>query len=235
MMTNGFTRGSAVAVVLLGLAACNGSNGGGIAVGGGPGGAASSDAAFNAAFAAESGGGATASMPTTFSGNFDGQVQAQLRSTGANGAPLGHAVADLALSVNWTDGQTGPAFTGTASNFAGEVDGNATTWTGTLNVDQTPGLNGIQRLPTCGTAPAPVCGTNGTDAAQRIGAVTIPLTGNLQVTGGTAGADSNLLLAGGVSDDQDGLFGATSGTFILPDGTTAVVAGTESGWYVERQ
>ncbi|WP_179379602.1 hypothetical protein [Jannaschia marina] len=235
MLTTFCRLGAATAALTL-LAACNTSSGGGAGgPGGGPGGGmGTSDPTHNAAFTAESRDGATASMPTSFSGTFNGSVQAQLRSTDGSNSPLGHATGDLQLTADWTDGQAGPAFTGTASNFEGEVEGTATAWDGTLNVDQTAGVNNILRSATCGTPGLPTCGTNGTTSSQRIGAVTVPLSGNLQVAGGTAGGNSNLLLAGSVSDDEDGMFGGTGGRFILPDGTIAAVAGEDSTWYVER-
>lgn len=214
------------------VAGCNSSNGGGGAAGGGM---ASSNAAFEAARDAVSGQGATAAMPASYAGTFDGQVQAQFVEAGAASNPLGHAVGDLTLRANWTDGQAGPAFTGSAENFAGEVQGTATTWTGTLTTSSVGALNSINRFATCGSLGLPTCGSSGTTTAQRTGAVTVQMSGTLQADGGMGGADSSLLLSGFVTDDLDSMTGGAAGTFILPDGTTAIAAGQDSTWYATRR
>ncbi|UWQ16568.1 hypothetical protein [Jannaschia sp. M317] len=232
-MISKFALSTVLLASAVALAGCNSSNkGGGGAAGGG---ANSSNAAHNAAFNAVSAQGATTTMPATFTGAFTGSVQAQLGSMNGANTPLGHATGDLALTANWTDGQAGPAFTGTATNFAGEVQGAATTWNGTLNASSSGALNRIQRFDgaaICAAAPAGVpCPV---DPNAQTSSVTIAMTGALTADGGTAGNDSNLVLNGFVTNDNQSITGATAGTFILPDGSTATVAGTESTFHATK-
>ena len=207
-------RGTALAVIAVGLAACQTTTGGG---GGGGGGGAPNPADFDAAYNRLQGTLPTTDMPTQLNATYTGQARIGLNDS-TTGAPNGEAFADLTLNLNWTDTPAANetnVWTGQATNFRGTVNGTAFAATGSLTVDE--GLSAVQRTET--TLPPPAAGTIAT------GAYSIAMTGNLTLEGETQVATMGL---GGVfvGPGATGMWGpATFGFNTTPSTLGATVGG----------
>ena len=231
-----------------GGAAPGGGGGGGGAPGGGGGGGGpaptfSSDAAYNDRYDAQPVTG-FAGVGNTFSGDFDGEVQAQVQTVDLGSGGIqdrGYVVGDLDVSIDWTDGQTGNAITGTASGFDGNIDGDDVTFTGTLTASDSaqgagassgPGIRQItfQELSDQTGQPIP----QGVDPSDTITLVGIALDGTLN-EGDIGDVDANLILSGNVSGTGDTIRGLTTTGSVSFDGGMAIVAGPDSNWYLVRR
>jgi hypothetical protein len=98
---------------------------------------------FETAYDAVSNTAPTSDMPTRLEGAYKGRLKmgvnqgpADALGSGIN-ATNAEIFGDLNLAVDWTDGQTGNAITGTASNFTANEAGSTATigFDGTLSVD----------------------------------------------------------------------------------------------------
>jgi hypothetical protein len=82
--------------------------------------------------------------------NYVGKTRVETTEPGLT-APNGHFIGDVDLDANFDSG----AITGTATNFAGQVDGTAVTLAGTLSTANTPDPNTVTQqdnvLPVIGT------------------------------------------------------------------------------------
>lgn len=107
---------------------------------GGAGGSQGYEAAFDAVTAK----GPTTDMPTTIKASYEGQFKVGVnRGTaqllGTNVDPVSaEIIGDMAIDVDWTDGQTTNPFSGTASNIVATEAGtsNSVLLDGTLTVDR---------------------------------------------------------------------------------------------------
>ena len=101
------------------LSGCNGSSSAGGLAGGVAGGGQDFETAFNAVSQKAP----TSDMPTSLKASYEGQMKVGVNSGSAQifgtdiDANSAEIIGDLAVDVDWTDGQTTNPFTGTASNI----------------------------------------------------------------------------------------------------------------------
>ncbi|MBL4917924.1 hypothetical protein [Szabonella alba] len=180
-----------------GLSACLGSGSGGGGAGGG-GGGGGGGGSYQSNFDAVSGQGPTQNMPTSLNADYSGQMEVDVN----DGTQSGTAYADLDIAVNWTEGQSSNPFSGTASNFTGELaSGQAGDITGTLEVVDAP-VGTINR--STFAVPAPGSGT------VSVGGGQFTMRGDLAVDG--TEYDTTLLLGGNFfGSGASAMQGAVSG------------------------
>ncbi|MWD27651.1 hypothetical protein E0K89_009215 [Aquicoccus sp. SCR17] len=113
---------------LASIAACSSSGSGS----GGSGGPLSADA-YDDEVSRIQGLAPTGDMPTSLDATYTGATKQSLRET-AGGAEVGEMMADLQLTADWTEGQAGNPWSGSADNFRGTLNGDAFTMDGELTV-----------------------------------------------------------------------------------------------------
>ncbi len=122
------------------LSGCFGDGSGGGGVGSAGGGSQGYEAAFDAVSAKAP----TSDMPTQIKASYEGQFKVGVNGGsaqvfGTNVDPnLAEIIGDVAIDVDWTDGQTANPFSGTATNITATEAGtsNSVVLDGTLTVDQ---------------------------------------------------------------------------------------------------
>lgn len=214
-------RGAIATLACLSLGACLGSSGGGGTGGGGAGGGGGGGSSFadNASRVQNLG-----PQTNRQSGTIDyvGQARVDTVDPGQS-APTGFLTADLALAANFDAG----TISGTATNIAGEVNGNAVTLSGTLDSVNGSGPNTV--VQTDIAVPAPGSGTITTGAllASMQGTLTDDATNQSSLT--------ELGLIGSFTGaNADGAFGTASA---LVGDENAVGFGLAGGgtFYLDRQ
>lgn len=196
MTIQGIFRLSALSLASLSVAGCLGSGSGGSGSGGGTT-APVTAADFQAEFDRVSGQAPTSDMPTRLDASFTGAARVDLVDT-TSGANRGEAFADLALDLDWTDGQAGNPWSGTAQNVRGTFDGAEFAANGTMTVAEAEANSFPSTVSrTVQTIPLPTGGS--VDVAA--GAASVSLVGNLEVDGN---ADDVLLSLGGTFLGSEG-------------------------------
>ncbi len=204
-------RGSAALMACVSLSACLG-NGGGIAAGGRPGGGGNYSTELNRV---QQLGPQTQRQTGTV--NYSGQTRLETTLPGASAAN-GFFVGDVALAANFDAG----TLSGTATNFEGEVDGQAVTLAGTLDSANTTDPNIVTQSDT----PVPIIGsiTQGNLIGALRGTLTesvnnesstaqLVLTGAFVGTNATAATGTAAMLVGDEAAVGFGIGGA--GTFYV--------------------
>lgn len=183
MKSEVFLKSALCLVVATALSGCLGSGGSGGGGGGAGGGGGGGSAGFEAAHDAANAKVPTSDMPTRIAADYSGQFKAGVNSGSANGVNENvEIIGDVAVAVDWTNGQTTNPFSGTASNIVvtDVQTGDSETLTGTLNVDG--GIGGVIERTTI--------------PAQNVGGFSIPEvnTGSFQfgMTGDLSGSEGDL-------------------------------------------
>ncbi|MCA0922057.1 hypothetical protein [Pseudooceanicola nanhaiensis] len=224
MTFKGFFRLGALSLGALSVAGClDGSSSGG---GGTTGPITAAD--FDAEYTRISGMVPTSDMPTRLDASFTGAAQVDLVDT-ASGNTRGEAFADLALDLDWTDGQTTNPWSGTAENIRGTFDGTDFAANGTMTVADAEAAGFTSTVArTTQTIPLPTGGT--VDVAA--GAASVNLVGNIELDGN---ADDVLLALGGtfVGTEGQALHGAAQAVWFDTKAGFGDVQGAGT-FYVER-
>jgi hypothetical protein len=223
-------RGTAALIACLSLSACFGSsNGGGAGAGGGggAGGATGYDAKFGAI---EN----TIATTTQMTGSVDyaGQTKVMTFAEGSNGVDSnGTITGDVALNANFDTG----AVSGTATNFAGTVDGKDITLTGTLDTANSAFADTSMAY---STAVPPIPGIPQTQGLYGSG-FTADMRGELTNTETDDKATATLNLLGSVvGTDGAAAWGPASLTVnnVVDQGSLGFDLGSSGGtFYVERE
>ena len=147
------------------LSGCNGSSSAGGLVGGVAGGGQDFETAFNAVSQKAP----TSDMPTSLKASYEGQMKVGVNSGSAQifgtdiDANSAEIIGDLAVDVDWTDGQTTNPFTGTASNIVATEAGtsNSVKLDGSSRASTSPSRTPARCCSTCpvGLAVARMKGT----------------------------------------------------------------------------
>ncbi|OWU85014.1 hypothetical protein ATO6_08065 [Oceanicola sp. 22II-s10i] len=127
------TRGAAILALGLAAAGCTSTSGGGGAGGGGGGAGPASKADFQKEFDRVTGVAPTSDMPKTLKAKYTGAAQMDLKEASTQ-STVGGVLADLDLNVDWTEGQSGNPWSGSAKNFRGTFKGQDFTADGELTV-----------------------------------------------------------------------------------------------------
>ncbi|MGO4851299.1 hypothetical protein [Phaeovulum sp. W22_SRMD_FR3] len=192
-----------------GLSGCL-SGGGGMAGGSGGGGNGSGD--YETAFDAASARAPTSDMPTSLSGNYQGQFKVGVNSGDAElfgsdiDPQMAEIIGDLDIDVAWTEGQSSNPFSGTASNIVATEAGtsNSVAIDGTLTVDDALPAS-ISRVHTPATV---IAGQN--IPALDTGAFLFHMSG--QLTNGTNVGDATVQMGGSFfGPGGNAMVGAVSG------------------------
>lgn len=186
MSTYRILKSATCVSILVSLSACMSSN-----TANGPGGSLGFEAAFDAATDLAP----TTDMPTSLNATYTGQMKVGVNSGstplfGTIDAQNAEIIGDVTLDVDWTDGMTGPALTGNATNFVATEAGttNSVDLGGTLEVATTP-------TPTVSRVSMPATVIAGqTIPALNTGAFQATLSG--QLSNGSDAGDVTLLLGG---------------------------------------
>jgi len=190
------------------LSGCNGSSSAGGLAGGGGGGGQDFETFFNAVSQKAP----TSDMPTSLKASYEGQMKVGVNSGSAQifgtdiDANSAEIIGDLAVDVDWTDGQTTNPFTGTASNIVATEAGtsNSVKLDGTLTVDQ-----GLPASLSRTTIPAQVvAGVNIPE--QNTGAMLFHMSGRL--SSGKNEGDATLQFGGNfMGPGAESMLGPVSG------------------------
>lgn len=190
------------------LSGCLGGNGNGIVTAVDGGGAAPGSSEYEAAYDSALNIAPTSTMPTVINATYAGQFKAGVNSGSATGVNDNvEILGDLAVAVDWTDGQTTDPFTGTASNIVvtDVASGASETLTGELTVNSVGNTIGRVNTP-----------------AQTIGGFAVPETNtgafSMQFEGRLAGSEGEVDALVGVGGSFNGpnaetMVGGVSGGF----------------------
>ena len=133
----------AAGLSVLALAACNTTGGGTASTSGGTTSGSSAPAAFSSARDAANAKLPTTSMPASLNATYVGETYQVLIDS--NAQPVGNVMADLSLTANWTDGQMNNVWSGKATNFRGELNGESFDLIDEMDVDS-GGMSTITRV-----------------------------------------------------------------------------------------
>ncbi len=218
MVTKILFKSSIAALACISLSACLGSS---AAVGPGGGGGGGGTAAYDAKLDQVRG-----MIPTivrqTGTANYVGQTRLDtLDPAGTSSTPTGYLVGDIALAANFDT----ESVSGTATNFAGEVGGQAVTLSGTLDTANSNSPN----LVSSSTTTAPIIGTITTTA------LVANMRGTLTESINNQSSDVELGLQGAFVGPNANAIHGPAVALVGSSGTVGFGFGGAGTYYLERQ